>query len=133
MSEQPPLPPIDNKLTESVRSGQRFLILGIAANIGCFVLNHMARATKDPFFLGVSGLIGLFAIIISVLGMLRVGKGLRFHVASRIGLCVLLFVPLISLITLLIVNGKATRHLRATGYTVGLLGAKKQKLNNTIL
>jgi hypothetical protein len=38
---------------------------------------------------------------------------------------VLMFVPLINLLTLLVVNGRATRVLRDAGYRVGLLGASR--------
>lgn len=36
-----------------------------------------------------------------------------------------LIIPLIGLITLLILNSKATAALRAAGYKVGLLGASR--------
>jgi len=35
-----------------------------------------------------------------------------------------MIVPLVNLIVLLAINGKATKILKANGYTVGLLGAK---------
>jgi len=40
-----------------------------------------------------------------------------------IGVC--MFIPLVSLITLLLLNSRATTALRAAGYRVGLLGASK--------
>jgi hypothetical protein len=39
---------------------------------------------------------------------------------------VLMFVPLVNLIVLLVVSGRATRALRGAGYRVGLLGASKK-------
>jgi len=36
-----------------------------------------------------------------------------------------MFVPLVGLITLLVLNAKATNRLREAGYQVGLLGARR--------
>ena len=46
-----------------------------------------------------------------------------FHIAVVIVCGLLMWVPFVSLITLLIVNAKATRFLQRYGFKVGLLGA----------
>ena len=42
--------------------------------------------------------------------------------------CVAQIIPLVSLITLLVLNSKATAAIRSKGVTVGLLGARKSEL-----
>jgi hypothetical protein len=77
-------------------------------------------------FLLVWGLIGWLAIIVSSIGILRVGAGLGISIVWRILLCVIQIVPLIDPITLLILNSRATRRLTDKGFKVGLLGSPKK-------
>ena len=51
-----------------------------------------------------------------------------YNTAMGIVLSILTLVPLVGLIILLIVNGKATGILRANGIKVGLLGAKTSQI-----
>jgi hypothetical protein len=46
-----------------------------------------------------------------------------YGLAAAICVVILSFVPCVGLITLLVVNGKATNILRDKGYHVGFLGA----------
>ena len=80
----------------------------------------------------LQGVLGLFAALLLVLvvcaalvGTFKLCTGMGFSMASRVILLVLMFVPLVSLIVLLVLNAKATARLRAAGYHVGLLGARR--------
>jgi hypothetical protein len=53
-----------------------------------------------------------------------------FSMAVGIILAIIVLVPMIGLIPLLVINGKATSVLRAHGYRVGLLGAKPPKASS---
>jgi len=61
----------------------------------------------------------------SFVGMFRLAGGLGYSTAVKILLVVLLLVPLVGLITLLVLNSRATKALQAAGYKVGLLGARR--------
>ena len=50
---------------------------------------------------------------------------MEFSIVAKILLVILMFVPLVNLITLLVLNARATRRLREAGYKVGLLGASR--------
>ena len=77
---------------------------------------------------------GLLALVIAVAflflgwtGIYRISRGLGHSMISRILIMLLMLVPLIGLITLLVTNAKATRALKNSGYSVGLLGARKKQ------
>lgn len=68
--------------------------------------------------------LGLAILVGAVVAVAGLTRALGWNVALRILCCVLLFVPLVGLITLLVVNSKATSALKAAGYRVGLMGVK---------
>ena len=104
--------------TEKVRSGQKMLIYAILLNFVTFAL----QAGGTPL-LGL--IVALTALVMSLVGIFRVGSGMGFGVAAKILLVILMFVPLANLITLLVLNSRATKLLREAGYTVGLMGASR--------
>ena len=59
------------------------------------------------------------------MGILRISSGLGYGTGTKVILVILMFVPLVGLITLLVLNAKATNRLREAGYKVGLLGASR--------
>jgi FtsH-binding integral membrane protein len=102
---------------EQVASAQKLIIYAI--------LGYFAAVA-------LQGVLGLFAALLLVLvvcaalvGTFKLCTGMGFSMASRVILLVLMFVPLVSLIVLLVLNAKATARLRAAGYHVGLLGARR--------
>lgn len=72
------------------------------------------------------GLFGLIPALIAILaGVLEIGRGLRLSRAA-IGLYMfLMIIPLVNLLAMLRLNGKATEALRRAGYRVGLFGASR--------
>ena len=104
--------------TEKVRSGQKMLIYAILLNF----VNFALQAAGTPL-LGL--LVALTALVMSLVGIFRVASGMGFGIAVKILLVILMFVPLVNLITLLILNSRATKLLREAGYTVGLMGASR--------
>jgi hypothetical protein len=102
---------------EQVASAQKLIIYSILAYFAAAAI----RAALGP----VGLLVALGALLMGLVGTYRLCSGLGFSMASRVVLMVLMFVPLVSLLVLLVLNAKATGKLRAAGYTVGLLGASR--------
>ena len=102
---------------EKVASGQKLIIYAILVN---FLTLGLKAAFGD-----IAGLVGIVAIVMSLIGMFRLASGLGYSTGAKVGLVILLLVPLVGLITLLVLNSRATKALRGAGYKVGLLGARR--------
>jgi hypothetical protein len=102
---------------DKIASGQKLIIYAILVNFLTYALIVV--------FGDIAGLVGIVAIVMSFVGMFRLAGGLGYSTAAKVLLVVLLIVPLVGLITLLILNSRATKALREAGYTVGLLGARR--------
>ncbi len=104
--------------SEKVRSGQKLLIYAILLNFVTMAL----QAAGVPL-LGL--LVVVAALGMSLVGIFRVASGMGSGIVLKILLVILMFVPLVNLITLLLLNSRATKVLREAGYTVGLMGASR--------
>ena len=102
---------------EQVASAQKLIIYAI---LGYFVAVAL-HALLGP----IAGLLLVLVVCTALIGTFRLCTGLGFSMTSRVILLVLMFVPLVSLMVLLVLNAKATGKLRAAGYQVGLLGASR--------
>ena len=109
-------PASDVRPIEKVASGQKLIIYAILVN---FLTIGLMAAFGD-----IAGVVNIVAIVMSLVGMFRLAGGLGYSTVAKIFLLVLLIVPLVGLITLLVLNSRATKALRQAGYTVGLLGAQ---------
>jgi hypothetical protein len=106
-----------NLIIESVASGQKLIIYAILINLAATVL----QIAVHPAI----GLLGLVSLVMSIIGIIKLSTGLGSSLIAKIIYVVLMFLPLINLITLLVLNASATKALRANGYKVGLMGASK--------
>lgn len=106
---------------EQVRSGQKLVINAILINIVTIIAN-MVVPNDSPLSILI-GLASLGAIVASIIGIVRMSGGMGFGTGAKILFCLLSIIPLISIITLIILNTKATTLLRSKGYKVGFLGA----------
>lgn len=102
---------------EKVASGQKLIIWAILLNILTLCLSFAIGDSASLLVIGV--------LILSLIGLFQLTAGLGYSIGAKIGFVILLLLPLIGLITLLILNSKATKALRAAGYKVGLLGASR--------
>jgi len=83
------------------------------------VLAQFVLPAEVRLFVGVSVLgIGVVATVFVILLALKM-----YSTGMGIFLAILTFIPCIGLITLLVINQKATGTLTKNGYRVGLLGA----------
>jgi len=69
----------------------------------------------------IAGFVSIVAIVMSLVGMFRLASGLGYSNGAKIGRVILLLVPLVGLITLLVLNLRATEALWCAGCKVGQL------------
>jgi hypothetical protein len=108
---------------ESVRSGQRWVIAAIIINLGS-ILFRVFQAEEVQVM--ANAVIMLTALVISLIGLVRLMSGLKYPVVARVLCCLLMFAPLLNIVILGIINRGGTKLLREHGFTVGLLGARKR-------
>lgn len=102
---------------EKVVTGQKIIIYAILVN---FLTIGLRVAFGE-----IAVLVGIVAVVMSVVGIFRLASGLGYSTGAKVVLVILVLMPLINLITLLVLNSRATKALRAAGYKVGLLGARR--------
>jgi len=114
--------PTDIAAIENVRSGQKFLIYSILLYVAYVPISVLDRV---PALFIVSGLAGLVAFFLSIYGSVNLVSGLGYSISAGILIYFLMIIPLANLITLFILNGRATAFLRAEGLHVGFMGSDK--------
>jgi hypothetical protein len=107
---------VDGNIDE-IAAGQKLVIYAIL----CYFLAVVAQVAIGQLAL----VIALAALGLAIAGVLKLSSGLMFSTVNKIICVVLMFVPLVGLLMLLVLNSKATSRLRAAGYTVGFLGARR--------
>jgi len=122
MSTQPKSVPgpsyAERQRIESVAWGQKLVIYALLAYIA-------AVALKVCIGVGFVALIGAAALIMSIIGVVKLLSALEYPIVVNIVLIALLVVPLANLLVILSLIRGATKTLREAGYKVGLLGAYK--------
>jgi hypothetical protein len=91
----------------------------------------LGHATAGGSVLGL--VISLTLSVIGVYLIYGVGKALKMSTVSLVIIVVLMFVPCISIITLLYTNMKATKFLESNGVHVGFMGASQESLSKVRL
>jgi small-conductance mechanosensitive channel len=103
---------------EKVKKGQKLIIYALLINISVYLV-QMAVGQ-------VAVLVTLISIVTAFVGLYYLSTGLGMSILTRIFVLILLFIPPLNILTMLVINSKATAKLRAAGYKVGLLGASKK-------
>ena len=116
-----------------VARGQKIVIYAVLLNILAVGIAIAAPAYGISESVGVPLVIAVWcarigALALGIYGILKIGSGLDWSGITKGLIFILLLLPLINLITLLTVNGRATAFLKKSGYKVGLAGAYKQPL-----
>jgi hypothetical protein len=117
-------PPLNRNNLRSIATYQKGILLCILA-YAVVVVCQFALPPALRIFLAF-GVIGL-GIIATVFVFLLATK--IYNVGIGVLLGVLTLIPLIGLVVLLIINGKATGILKQHGIQVGLLGATLSDIN----
>ena len=116
------------------RSGQKLMVYAITLLLITYLIGGVLIAFPAPIP-SMRALINLLlalvsiatnvgAIVLAILGVIRVARAFGYSTGMKVLFCVLLFLPLVSLLVLLYLNDKATTALKNAGYTVGLLGVR---------
>ncbi|HEY0504015.1 MAG TPA: hypothetical protein VGD42_11045 [Lysobacter sp.] len=99
-----------------VATGQKLVIYAIALNIVGLAL----RAGSPSLTI----LVLAACLVMSWIGIYRLARGLEYPTWARIGLMLLMLVPLLGLLVMVMLSSRATTRLRKAGYSVGLMGAR---------
>jgi hypothetical protein len=115
-------PPPSTNLRQ-VASRQRAIMLCILGYIAAYVLMFLTPSPINLVFaVAVIGLSITAAVFVFMLSLSV------YNTTVGIVMGILTLIPIVGLITLLIINGKATRTLRAHGIHVGLRGANPKQV-----
>jgi hypothetical protein len=106
-----------DQLREIARS-QNLLMWSILAGILSFFISFALRQGVPI----IGFLFSLGVIVFEVVALYRLGRSLRMTAPWLY--CPLLIIPLVGLITLVIISGRASRVLKAYGVRIGLMGGK---------
>lgn len=105
---------------------QRTVIVALVANL---VVSIVARSARELPPLGALALLFLIlcVVVIAVVSIFLLGREL-YSTGMAVVCAVLMFVPCVSLITLLIVNQSATKFLQQHGVQVGFFGVDPARI-----
>lgn len=104
----------------TVARTQRWILLAVLANVLANIVLLLApQAVALPLFLALL-LVGA-AVIVCLVFLMR---ALQRPIVSIVLASLAQFIPLVSLLVLLVVNQRATKTLKGAGIRVGLLGAR---------
>ena len=125
-------PEMDEERVQRLRSGQKLAIYAILIYLVAAVVQTSLRGvapspgTQGLLMVVASGFMliigGLAALIMSLMGVWKMGYGLGVGTILRVVMLIFMIVPFINILLLLVVNARATRKLRQAGYKVGFLG-----------
>ncbi len=104
---------------EKMALGQKLVIYAVLL----YFIAAVLRVAIGPAVL----VIWAASLLLSLVGLVMILSARKSHIAVKIILFLLLFVPLINILVLLRINNRATKELREAGYTVGFMGAAKRE------
>jgi hypothetical protein len=114
--------PADREKLRRVARYQQWVLYALLAQILLYVLVLFLQGAALP---DVATLIALFFLPLVALSMAAVfllAKEL-LHIVIAVLCTILMLVPCVSLLVLLVVNGRATKFLQTRGVKVGFMGA----------
>jgi hypothetical protein len=109
---------VDRAKLRNVAKYQRYINLVVLGYFGTGAFSTQVT----PELRGILAVLVLVVIVAGVWFAVQMARAL-YGTAIAIVCGLLLFVPCVGLITLLVLNNRATHQLRAAGLKVGLLGA----------
>jgi len=116
-------PQEDRQKLRRVAKYQQWVLYALLANIAINVLIMAnAIAGRSAILATIGTLVGLLGVVAGMVAIYLLAAEI-YNVGIGVLCAVLTLLPCISLIALLIVNGKATTYLQQRGIKVGLMGA----------
>lgn len=116
------------------RSGQKLMVYAVMLLLITYLILGalIAFPAPIPSFRALINLLlalvsiatSVGAIVLAIFGVIRVARAFDYSTGMKVLFCVLLFIPLVSLLVLLYLNDKATTALKDAGYRVGVLGVR---------
>ncbi len=110
----------DRSVLREIAVSQRQVILCVLAQIGVAIFNGFGTSTHMSVLSLVALVLVLGVLVFMLISVIRLARALGL---SPVLYAILMFVPCVSLITLLVLSAKATASLQQAGVKVGLLGA----------
>jgi hypothetical protein len=117
---------MDNIRSLALRQRRLIVVIGLV-----FIVSLVLSAPGFPLGKAVAIIALLAAVCLSVacvILVLRLARSMGWNTLAQTITAILMFVPWVSLLTLLFVNHKATNVLRGHGLRVGLFGVSRQEL-----
>ena len=84
----------------------------------------LAAVILESLHTSVAGGFNLLSFVLALAGVVMMATGLGWSIAVRILLAVLMFIPIVNLVTALAMVVKSTRVLKAAGWRIGFLVVK---------
>jgi hypothetical protein len=112
----------DREKVRRVAQYQRYVIFALLANLGLYIL---ALGLQGGGFRAAGAVAALLFFVVALCGAISVFLLAKevFPLVAAILMLPLMCVPCVSLLVLLIVNGRATSFLKEHGVPVGFFGA----------
>lgn len=121
-------PPVEQQrdFLRQVARYQQWVIFALAANVIVNILSMVTR-NQDLEIRLVITVVAVSVVIFSMVSMFLLASRV-YGIGTAILCTILMLVPCVSLITLLVVNQKATGILQAAGIKVGIVGANPNSI-----
>ena len=107
---------------------QRWVLVSLLISILSLLLLLLTGAQLSTLQILILRFMQLGAQLFCLVSVFLLAKQFM-HIAVAVIVAILQFIPLISLVVLLVVNQQATSYLQSRGVKVGLLGAKADSLH----
>jgi hypothetical protein len=114
------VPPAEREKLRDAAKFQRYINLVILAYFGAGVLTSAVNEIPGGRF--VVGLFALGVIVTGAVFAVQMARAL-YGTGVAVACAIMLLIPCVGLLTLLVLNNRATARLNAAGLKVGLLGA----------
>ena len=116
---------VDTSNTSDLLTGQKRVIYAVLLYLATGAVSAIGG---DNVFAGLIVIASVISfLVLGWTGIYKISRGLGHSMVSRIFIMLLMLIPLVGLLTLLVTNSKATKALKAAGYSVGLLGARPKQ------
>jgi len=111
--------------TREIAAAQRQLLFAVVSSILLNLTQCLSGTMQSSPVLFVPLFVVALAILaFMIVSVVRLAAAMGTGTATRVLLALAMFIPLVNLLVLLVLNGRATRRLEAAGLKVGLMGAK---------
>jgi hypothetical protein len=120
-----PSPVVDRERLRKVAAAQRHLNLATLCYCVVWFL------FRDPATIAVANVAAVIVTLAYAFFAIRMAHAL-YSLAVTVLLAVPAIIPLVNLLVLLVLNNRATAHLRAAGIKVGLLGADPSEVRRVL-